>query len=104
MWLDPTMRQHFKVFHDHRAGACDLQEFLTDWRSGLWTRTNCTVQWYSRELRICSCAMCSMRWARKRARRQDRQGTRRQLREAAAQAAAGELDEDVPSPYRGDVW
>ncbi len=99
------MRAHFREFHDHRDGVCDLQEFLAAWLAGgFWRRTRCSVQWWGRDQRICACEMCSMRSARKRARRQDRHTTRRELHQAAAQYAADDLDEDLPTARRADAW
>lgn len=103
LYQDPDMREHFREFHHHPDGSCDLDAFTTAWLEGRWARTNCRVQWWS-DQRICACEMCSMRAARKRARRQDRQGTRRQLHDASAQWAAGELDEDAPYPHQVDPW
>lgn len=52
----------------------------------------------------CGCSLCTGQPGRKRARRQERQLTRRDLRAATAQHAAGELDEDLPRPRRFDSW
>jgi hypothetical protein len=104
LYQDPSMRQHFLEVHHHETGPCDLQEFLDVWlRQVRWTRTRCWVQWYSQQ-RLCSCEMCSMRAARRRARRQDRHVTRRQLHEAAAQYAGDDLDEDLPVARRSEAW
>jgi len=101
---DPSMRNHFREDHRHDDGTCDLQEFLDAWfAGGRYLRTRCSLQWCSAQ-RICACELCSMRDSRKRARRRDRQGTRRQLHDVSAQWAADELDEDAPHPYRADAW
>jgi hypothetical protein len=107
LWQDPSMRSHFREEHDHRDGVCDLQRFLERWLTGdsWWpARGGCSVRWYSLGQRICSCAMCSQRAARYRTRRAQRQGTRRALRAAAGQWAAGQLDEDGPVPRRVELW
>jgi hypothetical protein len=52
----------------------------------------------------CGCLMCTGQLGRKRARRQERQTTRRELRLAAAQYAAGDLDEDLPTKRRIEIW
>lgn len=52
----------------------------------------------------CGCTLCTGQPGRKRARRQERHTTRRALRTAAAQFAAGDLDEDLPRPYRATAW
>jgi hypothetical protein len=103
MWRDPTMRQHFRESHHHEHGTCDLDVFLEAFREGRWIRTGCSVQWWSHQ-RICSCEMCSMRAARRRERRADRQDTHRDLHAAAGLWAAGELDEDAPHPRRREAW
>jgi hypothetical protein len=97
------MREHFREVHHHERGSCDLQEFLTEFLRGRWIRTDCYLQWWS-EQRICSCGLCSQAAAGRRDRRRDRQGTRRDLRAAAGQWAAGELDEDGPAPRRPTEW
>jgi len=104
LYQDPGMRGHFREFHHHPDGVCDLDVFLQAFCQGRPSRrTNCWVQWWSQQ-RLCACEMCSMRAARKRARRQERQGTRRQLRDVSGQWAADELDEDAPYPHRADAW
>lgn len=52
----------------------------------------------------CGCALCTGQPGRKRARRQERQNTRRALHEAATQYAADNLDEDLPRPHRATAW
>lgn len=103
LWRDPGMRSHFREFHHHPRGVCDLDVFLAAFQHGGWARTLCRVSWWS-EQRICACANCSMRAARRRTRRRERQITRRQLRGAAAEWAAGQLDEDGPWPFRAASW
>lgn len=103
LWLDPSMREHFKEHHDHRDGICDLDAFMSAFLAGDPVRTGCYLQWWS-DQRICSCEMCSQRSGRKRIRRQQRHDTRQALRDVAAQAAADDLDEDSPAIRRASAW
>jgi hypothetical protein len=62
------------------------------------------VEWASYRNLGCGCHLCTGQPGRKRARRQERQGTRRQLHDVSAQWAAGELDEDAPYPHQANAW
>ncbi len=105
LYQDPSMRAHFRESHDHRDGSCDLPEFLDAWLpAGFWRRTRCSVRWWGQDQRICACRRCSQYDAHRRMRRQDRYYIRRDLRTAVAQAAAGELDEDLPLARRPNAW
>lgn len=103
LWRDPMMQQHFRELHHHPAGICDLSVFLEAFESGTWIRTSCSVQWSSAQ-RICACEMCSMRDARRRSRRAERQATRRELRAAAGRWSAGDLTDDPVVPRRYERW
>lgn len=52
----------------------------------------------------CGCQLCTGQPGRKRARRQERHDVRRDLHEAAAQHAAGDLDDDLPRCHRPNAW
>lgn len=52
----------------------------------------------------CGCPLCTERHGRKAARRQERHETRHVLHDAAAQYAAGVLDEDLLLPRRRPTW
>lgn len=52
----------------------------------------------------CGCWRCTGQLSRKCTRRAERQRIRRDLRNALAQQAGGELDEDGPLPRRVESW
>lgn len=91
MWLDPTMRHHFREVHDHGAGVCDLDTFLGAFRKGEWVRTRCRVQWSSHQ-RICACELCSGRDERRMERRRARRGVRRALKSGGMRGDPSRLE------------
>jgi hypothetical protein len=66
---DPELRHLFVEYHDHRAGRCDLDVYLS---TPGWVRTTCSVRYVGGRNIYCGCHLCTGQPGRRLAHRQER--------------------------------